>query len=84
MADRVSHRQDRQPESEGDTEQADTNIWKRSGEDGTAAASENQPESADELGACSFSQRHIVPPYVCSDYYELPAFALSAKAARFY
>src|SRR5690606_34238133 len=62
MADRIGHGHDRQTESKRDSEQSDTDIGKCGGEDRAAAAAENEPERADELGQTLLDIRHDDPP----------------------
>ena len=50
MTDRVGHRHDGETESKRDAEQADAHIRKGRSNDRAAAAAENQPECAEELG----------------------------------
>jgi hypothetical protein len=58
MTDRECHGKDRESEGESDTGKADTELWKGGGEDGTAATSEDKPESTKELCGCTFVHRH--------------------------
>ncbi len=54
MADRIGHGQDSEAERERNAHEADTQTVDRageaSGEDGAAAASEHEPEGAEQLG----------------------------------
>jgi len=49
VPDGERHRQDGETEREGHPEQADTDLGKRRREHGAAAATENEPEGAEEL-----------------------------------
>jgi len=55
MTNGIHHSQNRQSECQGDADKPDTKIWKRGRQNGTAAASENQPKRAEKLGASSSS-----------------------------
>ena len=50
MSDGIGHGQDGEAESQRDTEKADPDLRKGSGEDGRAATTEHQPERAETLG----------------------------------
>ena len=49
-ADRIGHRQHGKAEGEGHAEQADTDLREGGGENGAAAAAEDEPERTKEFG----------------------------------
>jgi hypothetical protein len=49
MADRVSHRQDRETERERDAVKTDTDLGKSRRQDGAATTAENQPRGSEEF-----------------------------------
>jgi hypothetical protein len=51
VADGIGHRQDGEAERQCDAGKADTELRKGGGENGAAAAAENEPERAEELGS---------------------------------
>jgi hypothetical protein len=59
VADRIGHGQHGEPESQGDTDEADPDVRERGGEDGATATAEDQPESAEKLGAELLSKGHL-------------------------
>src|SRR3546814_16220365 len=62
MADRIGHGHDGQTESERNAQQSYADIGKGGGEKREAAAAENEPERADELGQPLFDLLHDDPP----------------------
>src|SRR3546814_6244432 len=62
MADRKGHGHDGQTESERNAQQSYADIGKGGGENRAAAAAENEPERADELGQTLLDIRHDDPP----------------------
>jgi hypothetical protein len=54
VANSTSHREYGEAERQGDTQQADADVWKGSREDRATASSKYQPERADELGGRPF------------------------------
>src|SRR3546814_15405365 len=61
MADRIGHVHDGQTESERTAQQSYADIGKGGGENRAAAAAENEPERADELGQTLLDIRHDAP-----------------------
>src|ERR1017187_5458286 len=58
MTNYIRHGQNRQPERQSDADKPNTEVWKCGRQNGPAAAPENQPKRAEELGTSSSSQRH--------------------------
>src|SRR5690606_39766384 len=63
-ADCIGHCQDRQAEGQRDTGEPDAELRKSGGQDGRTAASEYQPECADEFG-CEFAYHWLSPFRLC-------------------
>ncbi len=62
MTDGIGHRHDAQPERQRHTDQTDTNLWKRCGDNRAAATGKCQPKRTDRFGGI-FLRIHIaVPP----------------------
>ncbi len=61
MTDGIGHRHDAQPERQRHTDQTDTNLWKRRGDNRAAATGKCQPKRADRFGGI-FLRIHIAIP----------------------
>src|SRR3546814_2645461 len=59
MADRIDHGHDGQTERQSDAEEADPEVGKARRDHRAAAAAENQPEGADELGQSLLHIAHM-------------------------
>ena len=63
MPEGVGHGQHRQDEGQGHPQEPDPRLRERGGEDGAAAAAEDQPEGTDALGGHPLTERPTaVPP----------------------
>jgi len=58
VAQRIGHGDHGEAESERDTGKSDAQLRNGSGQNGSAAAAEHQPEGAEALGGKSTNQRH--------------------------
>jgi hypothetical protein len=63
VPDGERHGQDRKAKSQRYTQEANTDYWKCCGQHGAAAASQDQPERAEELGEQPFRQWHVEPSF---------------------
>src|SRR6185503_4868063 len=63
VAECVRHGEDGEAERQCDAEETDPHVREGSGEYGTSAASEHEPERPDELCACALRDRHVTPSY---------------------
>jgi hypothetical protein len=61
-ADGIGHSEDRESEGEGDTDEANAELWKCGGKNRGTATSEYEPESAKEFCSCTFEERHRDDP----------------------
>ena len=60
VPDRKGHREHRQAESEGDSQETDADTREGGSEYGAAASSENEPERTDEFCECTVYDRHKI------------------------
>jgi len=76
MTDGIGHRHDAQPERQRHTDQTDTNLWKRCGDNRAAATRECQPKRPDRFGGIFLRVYIAIPPKGVDDFKARPSLSI--------